>query len=392
MVDNQSIARRVGVALGFVAPAEVRSNELPIMGSPYMPVNARNLEGLNTHTAVSTDRALGLAGVYRSVSILSTSVAQMGVGVWRNGEEIPLKTTDLIARPNIDMSRMAFLEQTVVSMALNGNAYWLLGRDSHSPTATVRNITVLNPANVVVDYKNGKKVYLYGEKTYAAWQVKHLWFMRVPGYEYGIGPIQAAQNELRGALDLRNYSDNWFSTGGVPTGVLKTDQPLTPELAGEYRDRWNEQQAARQTAVLGQGLSYTPVYLNPADAQFIESSKFSLNQIARLFGIPAIYLMTDPGSSMTYQNAVHVDTAFVRYTLMKYLSEIEQALTDLLPRGQEARFKVEDLMRADQSTRFASYKTALDGKFMTVDEVRAKEGLLPLATPAVDTNEEGESV
>ncbi|WP_162242374.1 phage portal protein [Nocardioides sp. Leaf307] len=343
-----------------------------------MPLNPVNLTGFND-TAVSTDRALGLAGVFRAVSILGTSVSQLEIGAWRKGQEVPTKSTDLVVRPDGDTSRAAFLEKTTVSLATDGNAFWFL-RGKTSPDGKPRGLEVLDPQHVILERnQNGKLVYRYHNRVLQEWQVKHLWLMRLPGYDRGVGPIQVAQNELRGALDLRNYSDNWFRTGGVPSGVLSTDNVLTAEQAEQYRDEWDRRQYNRGTAVLGKGLSYQPVYLAPKDAMFIESMQFSVTQIARMFGIPATYLMTGvEGNSMTYTNTEQVDTVYVKYTLMKYLTEIESALTDLLPEGQTARFKVEMLLRADTKTRYDAYKVALESQWLTPNEVRAKEGYLPI--------------
>lgn len=384
--------RKAGITLGLIDETEAGASdvraELPILGSPNMPRNAVNLS-TPASTAVSTDRALGLAGVYRAVSIISTSVSQLPLGVWRNGEELPQRSTDLVARPDFDLSRSAFIEQTVTSLAVNGNAYWLLNKSG--PTADVKNVSVMNPLAVSIEYDNGKKYFREGDKRFPAWRVKHLMLTRLPGYDIGVGPIQACQNELRGALDLRNYADQWFTDSGIPNGILKTDAQLSAEMADAYKQRWiDTQTGGRDVAVLGHGVSYQPIYLSPADAQFLESQAFSQTQIARMFGVPAIYLMTDPGNSMTYSNQEQVDTAFWKYTLMRYASEIESALSDLLPRGQEARFKTEALLRTDQKTRFDAYAVGINAGFLTVDEVREREGLLPLKTP-VETNEEGET-
>lgn len=326
---------------------------------------------------VSADAALGLSAVYRSVFILSTSVSQMGLGVWRGGKE--LSAPSLINKPNVNDSRATFMEETTVSLALTGNAYWRLFRaDAGSP---VQNIEVLNPHNLAIgEDDKGNTIYHYGDEQLKAWQVKHLRLLRVPGSPYGLGPIQAAQAELRGNLEVRDYASNWFNSGGVPSGVLKTDQPLTSDQADAYRQRWYEVQAqGRGVAVLGNGVSYTPIYLSPEDAQFLQNQNFNITQVARMFGIPATYLHAEVGgNSMTYTNMEQVDIAYVRYTLTAYLNEIEEALTELLPRGQMCRFKVEALLRADIKTRYEAYKLALDTGFMTLEEVRASEGLPPL--------------
>lgn len=382
--DKKGFLTRLGIALGFTedAPSEVRS-ELPVLGSPNLPRSAVNLTPTSP-VAVSPDRAIGLVAVYRAVDIIGTSVSQLPVGVWRNGEELTAsQVPNLIIKPNLSISRSAFFEQTAVSLAVSGNAYWLL-KGRNTPKAAVQELEVLNPHEVYPTYENGKKVFNYNGKTYQDWQISQLWKTRLPGYDVGIGPIQAAQNELRGALDLRNYADNWFREGGVPSGVLKTDQVLTEATLALYKAAWDkhQQDSGRGVVVIGSGLNYSPTYLSPKDAQFIESQQFETTQIARMFGIPATYMLAGvEGNSMTYTNLEMVDTQFVRYTLMKYLKEIEEALTDLIPRGQEVRFKVEVLLRADTKTRYESAAIAIGAGILTVNEAREKEGLLPL-TPA----------
>lgn len=354
---------------------EVRA-ELPVMGSPYQPISATNLEGTNAG-AVSADRAIGLAGVYRAVTVLGTAVSQLDLGVYRNDQEVPQASTSLIARPDYTQPLTAFLEATVTSLATNGNAYWLLNKKS--PTDTVQNITVLNPLMIHIEDRDGKRFYNYGDKRYQEWQVKHLKLTRLPGYTYGVGPIQACQNELRGALDLRNYADNWFREGERTKVILKTDKALNQQQADDYTQRWIDSRGDVRT--LGSGLSAERWAITPAEAQWLESQSFSITQIARMFGLPAQYLMTDPGNSSTYSNQQDVDSNFLKFTLSRYLNEIEDAFSDLLPRGQEVRFKVESLLRTDVpdiATRNAALKTAVDAGIMTVDEARAEMGLPPL--------------
>lgn len=376
--QKDGFLRRAGKTLGFVVegPSEVRS-ELPVAGGSVLPPPR-----LDNSTVITADRALSLAAVYRAVSILGISVSQLPVYVLRGGDKIEIPA--LIKQPNANLSRRVFLEQTTNCLALTGNAYWLLRRQS--ATSPVVNMEVLNPNFMTIEENKGKTLYHYNGKVYQSWQIKHLQLMRVPGLNVGVGPIQAAQNELRGAIDLRNYAENWFREGGVPNGILNSDQYLTPEQADAYKTRWAETQAQRGVAVMGQGLSYQPVYLSPKDAMFIESQDFSIQQIARMFGIPPTYLIADANNSMTYVNQESVDIQFIRYTVMSYFSEIEDALTDVLPRGQQAKFNVEGLLRADTATRYSAYKTAIDAGFMTVNEVREKEDMPPLMA---NTQEEG---
>jgi len=342
---------------------------------------------VRSDTTVTVEAAMGIAAVYRAVSILTVSVSQLPIEVVRGVEEIPAPS--FIRQPDVKEAPHAFHEQTVSSLALNGNAYWLISRNGKRE---VSNLTVLNPNAVVIEQReDGTLVYNYGGKQYSTEDIKHLKLLRVPGSLYGLGPLQAARQEIRGTLDLGTYRDNWFSASGVPTGLLSTEQHLNEDSANAIRDRWNETQKERGTAVLGQGVKYEPIMLNPADALFIEVAQFSVNQIARLFGIPGTYLLTGiDGNSLTYANTEQLGLDFIRFTVSQYVKEIEQALSELLPRGQRARFNYNAFLRSDIGARYAAYQTALTAGFLTVDEVRKAEGLPPNSNIKTNGGSEGE--
>jgi HK97 family phage portal protein len=154
---------------------------------------------------------------------------------------------------------------------------------------------------------------------------------------------------------------------------------LSPDQATAAKNAWNTTAGAKNgVAVLGNGLTYMPMYLNPKDAQFLENQAFGVQQVARLFGIPSQMLIVESGSSMTYSNVESEQIAFTRYTLSQYYVEIEAAMSTLLPRGTEARMNIDALLRADTLTRYQAHQIALGAGFKTLDEVRRDEKLPPL--------------
>lgn len=326
---------------------------------------------------VSSSEALGLSAVYRAVSIRATAAKQLSIDVFRGDTAMP--TPAWIRRPDIGTPRHIFVERTITSLNLAGNAYWRIRRD---PKNAVQSLEVLNPHDVIIDAAASGRItgYQYHGHTLSADEVKHLSRLRVPGTPYGLGPIQAAAAEMRGALDLRDYASNWITSGDVPSGVLKSDQALTPEQAAAARDAWSASRGGKRgVAVLGNGLAYTPVVLSPEDAQFIQSQNLSVVQVARLFGVPAsLMLVSLEGNSQSYANVEQDWIGFARFGLADDLIEIEEALSDLLPFQRRARFNIDALLRTDTSTRYAAHKTALEAGFLTVNEVRAIENLPPL--------------
>jgi HK97 family phage portal protein len=328
-------------------------------------------------SGVTTNDALSLASVYRSVSIIATAMKQLGIHVYRDDAEVT-PTPLVIRQPDIKMTREVWMEQTINSMALSGNAYWLIGRNGRGETV---NLEVLNPFDMMIqtdDYGNALYYMYRGTVKYELSQVQHLAMMRVPGNVYGLGPIQAAQKELLNARDTRDYASVWFTDSGIPNGVLKSDQMLSPDQAAAAKDAWNLTAGAKNgVAVLGNGLNYQPMYLNPRDAMFIEAQGFNIQTIARLFGVPANMLLAPvgDGASMTYQNMEQEQMGFVRYTLSQYIVEIESALSHLMTRGTMVKINVDSLLRSDTLTRYQAHAIAIASGWMTVDEVRAIEDL-----------------
>ena len=327
-------------------------------------------------SGVTTNDALSLASVYRSVSIIATAMKQLGIHVYRDDAEVT-PTPLVIRQPDIKVTREVWMEQTINSMALAGNAYWLIGRNGRGETI---NLEVLNPFDMMIqtdDYGNALYYTYRGTIKYELKDVQHLAMMRVPGNVYGLGPIQAAQKELLNARDTRDYASVWFTDSGIPNGVLKSDQMLSPDQAAAAKDAWNLTAGAKNgVAVLGNGLNYQPMYLNPRDSMFIESQAWNVQQVARLFGIPANMLMASvDGNSMTYTNMEQEQMAFVRYTLSQYIVEIESALSHLTTRGTMVKINVDSLLRSDTLTRYQAHAIAIASGWMTIDEVRAIEDL-----------------
>jgi HK97 family phage portal protein len=345
--------------------------------------NARSFSIPNrTSTAqtrpVTTSDAMALGSVYRAVSLIAVAAAQLPWKVVTDTGEVEPNT--FVRAPDPLLSRSAFVEQTTVALALNGNAFWRLGRNARNEVVTAEN---LNPefVEVVVNREGRTTGFKYqGLKEYTTDEVKHLSLFRVPGRARGLSPIEAANLELRGAIDLSTYQSNWFYSGGVPTGLLSTQQDLTRTQAEEAKAWWNENaSAANGIAVVGNGLSFDKIGMNASEAQIAELRKLSATEIARLFGVPASLMLADAGTSLTYSNVSQEWLGWQRFGLQKYTLEIEQAMSSLLPGfRKEVRFTYDALLRQDTLARYQAHAIALNNEpFMTREEVRALEDLPP---------------
>ena len=324
---------------------------------------------------VTPTTALSLVAVSRATSVLETAIMQIPVNVYRGNSQLPtplwLETPDL----QNQISQAEWLGTTLIHMATFGNAFWHISR---GPRGIV-NITNLHPADVSVSVDEvGNIFYLYKSKTYTSANIKHLKLWTNPSSTslLGEGPIQRHRSVLRSALDLHNYADNWFRTAAVPTGTLTTSEFLSADVARQNKEAFVASQQERSIAVLSSGLKYDSITLSPEQAQFLENQKFITRQIAMMFGVPTMYLgMGIEGQGMTYVNGNEDRAKLFEDGLQQYIVRIQQAITDLLPRGQYAEFNLTEFLRPNVKTRYESYAIGLTNNFLTVPEVREMEGM-----------------
>lgn len=329
---------------------------------------------------VTADTAITLTAVYRAVQIIATPISKMPIHTYRFATGVDLKVENpvLVNKPDINSNRRDFLFQTVTSLALEGNAFWF---KNYGSNGQVNNLTILPASAVSVTYKDAHDItkgveYSYLGKTFENREIEHLKLFQKTGNLRGIAPIQAARADVAAALDLRDYAKNWFSSAGVPTGILKTNQALNAEQADTVTNNWHNKQQNRQIAVLGNGFDYQQVALSPRDALFTEIVEQNTVSIARLFGIPARLLITTvPGGSDTYTNLQDENQVFYRTTLMGYTDAITDAFSNCLPRGTRVEFDFQHLFRADVETRYNYYAAGIAAGFLSAEEVREKEGL-----------------
>lgn len=332
---------------------------------------------------VTPDTALSLTAVYRAVQIIATPISKMTINTYRFATGIELKVDNpvLVNNPSIDQNRRDFLFQTVASLALDGNAYWF---KNYGSNGQVNNLTILPAGSVMPSYpkfKDGttdysKVIYNYLGKEYTKREIEHLRIFSKAGELRGISPIESCRKDISAAIDLRDYAGNWFTSAGVPTGVLKTNAMLNKADADEVTANWHNKQQNRQVAVLGNGFEYQQIALSPRDALFTEVQDQQVQAVARLFGVPARLLLTSvPGASDTYTNLQDENQVFYRHTLMAYTDAITDALSNCLPRGNRVEFDFEHLFKADVAARYNYYKVAIEAGILTPEEVRTKEGL-----------------
>ena len=320
---------------------------------------------------------LQMSTVFRGVQVLQTAITGLPIVEQRGGVALP-DVSPLVAQPDINRSRRDFIADIVASLVLDGNAFTRIVRDWQGQIVTCE---VLTPQHVTVTDESDDPArpdlrFSYLGCTYTTDDIVHSKFLNIPGRLRGLGPISAAREEIEGAQLARDYKTRFFTDGSNLKGYLRTSENITKETAQQAKDAWKSDGTAGDIKVLGKAMEYVPLDMKPADLQFLETQKFDTTQIARLLGIPAsIMLAAIDGSSRTYSNIEQSWIEFADYTLAAYTGEIEEIFNRLLPRGRTAKFDWDSSQRANMSDRYTAYKTAVESGFLTVDDVRRKEGL-----------------
>lgn len=318
--------------------------------------------------------------VFRSMQYLSTLVSELDLETFNgNNKE---DNSRIIAKPNPFESRKAFIRETVSSMVLHGEAFWRVTRNARNEASSLE---ILNPEDITVDRHKGAIRYRLGQTELKRANIRHLKLNSIVGKDRGIGPIQAAPHIFRFALMLQDYIEQWFNVGVTPRGLLKTNEQISAEEMNDAAVGFIAfLKEHKQLAVLPGGLAYESINLDPSSTNFIEVLHEVNLQMLRLFGVPAEAVDAETQSSTTYRNLQQENTRFLQGTLNRYLDEIEDHLSELLPGRRVVKFKEEDLLRLDPKAQREAEAIDIKNGVLTANEVRASRGLEPLPEKPVE--------
>lgn len=339
---------------------------------------------------VTEETALNLATVWACVRLLAGSVAQLPLCLYREGKngskqkaaEHPLYPL-LHQRPNARQTIFEFVRFTVTSLALRGNALSFVERSR----GEVLSIWPLHWHAITPEPDGAALKFAYrpqiGEA--ATFRASECWYVFGESTDGVIGcsPISMARESFGLGLALQRYGARYFGNGARPSGVLQTDKQLGAESQTRLAESWQAAhggQNSHRVAVLEDGLKYQQIGLAPEDSQFLESRKFSREEIAEWFGVPPNLI----GVQATHNNAEHQSLEFVKFHLMPWLVNLEKSLErDLLTEderdaGYFIRFNTGALLRGDTKTRADAHRSGILTGWLTRNEARALEDLDPL--------------
>lgn len=333
-----------------------------------------------------SDKALTLTSVWNAIRLLSESVSSLPISVYRkenNGdkvEDVNNRIYNLIKfKPNNFQNKITFFEYVMYSVLTDGNAYVQIVRDN---SANPVQLIPLNPDYVNIFIKDNELFYqMDGGSVLDSADVLHIKLITDDGIE-GLSPIDQCAKAINWNLSIEEFGSTFFKNGAKPSSVLSTDRALSETAIARLKDSFNSSYAklksSNSTIILEEGLTFKPISISPEQAQFLASRQFGIEEIARIFNIPP-HMLKDLSKS-SFNNIEMQSQEYVTYTLMPYLTRIEQEMNLKLFRTNElgktfVEFNVNGLLRGDVKTRNEAYKTAIQNGYMSINEVRQKENL-----------------
>ena len=362
------------------------------MGSNY----AFFMGGTTSGKAVTERSAMQMTAVYSCVRILSEAVAGLPLHLYKytdsGGKAMALDHSLyrlLHDEPNPEMSSFVFRETLMTHLLLWGNAYAQIIRNGKNEIVA---LYPLMPNKMSVDRdENGRLYYTYYRGSDEAIKNKDFAVtlqpsdvLHIPGLGFdglvGYSPIAMAKNAIGMAIACEEYGAKFFANGAAPGGVL--EHPGTIKDPQRVRESWQSTFGgsgnANKIAVLEEGMKYTPIGISPEQAQFLETRKFQINEIARIFRVPP-HMVGDLEKS-SFSNIEQQSLEFVKYTLDPWVIRWEQSIQRSLLNSEEkkkyfAKFNVEGLLRGDYQSRMNGYAIGRQNGWMSANDIRELENL-----------------
>jgi len=328
-------------------------------------------------TYVDTNTALGVPAIYRGVTLIADAIGALGLHSYRNGRMVK-PTPQILIKPNPQETRIETISAMAASLILDGNYIAVLGERGANGLPEFFYPVAIDRVNLTrVD---GRIVYRIDEQVYDADDILHIKNFTLPGEFFGRGIVETQKQAIGKEIAINEYASRYFDGGVNPTAVIKSGNPdLTQEEADALKTAWLSMYSGRnrQPAVLNSTTDFEILSSNAQESQLIEAQIQGLTEAANILGLPAYYLGA-PNSSRTYANVEQENLQLVRWSIQPIAERIEQALSELLVRGQTAKFNYDTLLRTDTLSRYQAHAVGLTNGFLTVDEVRDMENRDPI--------------
>lgn len=347
---------------------------------------------------ITPETALALPAVYGCVRVLAETLAMLPLPTYRR---LPDGGRDrnrshpnyrlLQHRPNRWQTRMEWVEMMAGHVALRGNAYSQIVTDPQTGNAV--ELVPLHPNRVDIEVidggpMDGEPLYLVRDwrtqdvRRFLPFEILHIRGMSSGGYK-GMSPIEVARRSLEATQGAEMFGTSLWQNKAMPGGVLKhpgkVSENALKNLRESIREIYSGPDGWHNAMILEEGMEWSQVAVTPDDAQWIDSRKFGVIEICRIFRVPPH--MVQDLERATFSNVEHQDIGFAKYTMGPEARRVESAINRVLfddPESDWCEFMLDGLYRGDLASRTAANVQQFMHGALTVDEWRAMENRNPL--------------
>lgn len=352
------------------------------------------VEGVRYH---GTDSALQIPAVWACISLLSRTVALLPIDVFKVDKDGVNKKADLncnlynilVKSPNANMTPYEFISTMVMNWCLRGNAYALIKRRNKGGEVVA--LLPLSPEQMnVFQDENGNVLYKYFTKDnhYVDYKAEDILHWKALGNGImGLSPLEFMMASLDEAIKAQNLAIEISSNNGKVEGLLTASARLNDQQKEEIAEQFAAMRQNRRIPVLNADLKFQPMALTPAEAQLLETRRFSVEEICRIYGVPSAMVNSDAGASGS--NLEQIISNFYRSTILPMCISLEQAIMKKVPSFDERydhtiSFRLSFLNRASDQARANINAQALQNGWKSRNEVRLEEGYEPIASDNAD--------
>ena len=343
--------------------------------------------------SVTERTAMQITAVYACVRIIAETVASLPLHVYEYTDSGKEKVyTHPLYRllhdiPNPEMNSFVMREVMMSHLLLWGNSYSQIIRNGKGEVLA---LYPLLPEKMTVERGADNRIYYkyFSDKdgmiVFRKEEILHIVGLGFDGL-IGYSPIAMAKNAIGLSIAAEEYGSSFFSNSGTPSGVL--EHPGVLKEPEKVRDAWNAAYGgstnAHKVAVLEEGMKFNPISINPQEAQFLETRKFQVNEICRIFRVPP-HMIADLERS-SFNNIEQQSLDFVTNTMRPWLVRIEQTIFQQLFSESEqeklfVKFNVDGLLRGDFQSRMNGYAVGRQNGWLSANDIRELEDLNKIPT------------
>jgi len=346
-------------------------------------------------TSITAESATGISAVWAATERYASTIASLPVGVYLRdrGVRRPVTRPRWLDHPqpaDANATRFDLIHGLVTSVMLAGNGYLFVLFDDR--TGEPVEVRVLDPRKVDIKRgADGAPVYMIttaaGTASYSAENIVHVKYYPWGENLKGLSPVDQHRTTLGLAKATTEYAAQFYANGAAPSGIVKVPGELTADQADRLRSAFKRRNQGlrnmQQVAVLTGGADFSPMQADIAKMQMTETMQISVEQVARIYGIP-LHMLQASNASTSFASVEAIGIEWLRLGLGPMIARIESALQRLIIGDTTfIKFNTDGLMRTTTKERLEAYAIALNNGMLSINEVRQLEDRAPIG-PAGD--------